>query len=249
MQQQLYQKHDWLLLKARYYLELAQINTHWSKDPETSIALLQQADTLLAAIADQQLFSVRQTIAKDIAQLQALPKIDIAGLLSQLDAIQTLIANLPLKLPFNSPSINAEEKNTTSTWQERLKQNMHSLKKLVVIRRHEENFKPLLSPTYHALLCESIQLNLQQAQWAILQNNPAIYQLSLSQALKEIKQTFDENAQETQSLVKQIQVLQQVKLVVPNPDIDESLLLLNQAIAAKTSPLETTSNPQGEKAK
>ncbi|WBV63406.1 uroporphyrinogen-III C-methyltransferase [Legionella pneumophila 130b] len=47
MKQKLYQNNDWLLLKARYYLELAQINVHWSDNFNTSVALLQQADALL----------------------------------------------------------------------------------------------------------------------------------------------------------------------------------------------------------
>ncbi len=68
------QKQDWLLLKARYYLELAQINAHWSDDQQVTIALLQQADALLRTIPDQQLFTVRQAIAQEITQLQVLPK-------------------------------------------------------------------------------------------------------------------------------------------------------------------------------
>ncbi len=43
LKQKMYQNQDWLLLKARYYLELGQLNTHWSTDYQTTIALLQAA--------------------------------------------------------------------------------------------------------------------------------------------------------------------------------------------------------------
>lgn len=247
LHQQAYQKHDWLLLKARYYLELAQINAHWSQDTETTIALLQQADLILKAIPDQQLFSVRQAIAKDIAALNALPKIDRAGLLSQLDATKELISTLPLKLPFIA--MGSSDKNTHGSWQAELKHNMNLLKNLIVIRRNDANSTTLLSPLSHRLLSESIQLNLQQAQEAILQNDAQIYQITIAQAIKSIEKAFDGNAQVTQSVIKQLKVLQEVKLESAKPIVDESLPLLNQIIAARVSQPIIPAIPEGEKAK
>lgn len=86
MKQKLYQNNDWLLLKARYYLELAQINVHWSDNFNTSVALLQQADALLKGMNIPKIFTIRQTIAKEIAQLKSISVVDITGILSQLDA-------------------------------------------------------------------------------------------------------------------------------------------------------------------
>lgn len=251
IQQYLYQKQDWLLLKARYYLELAQINAHWSDDQQTTITLLQQADALLLTIPDQHLFAVRQAIAKEIAQLKAYPKIDITGLLSQLDATQSVIADLPIKQPFSSNQTSSEkttEKIAASSWRERLRNSMNVLEKLVVIRRNDKDIQPLVSPLHQTLLRDSIRLNLQAAQWAILQNNPAVYQLSLTQALHDIKRAFDENAVNTQALIKQLQVLQQKKLIATKPVLEASLSLLNQWIESKNSQVINASTTEGDKA-
>ena len=238
LQQGSYQSKDWLLLKVRYYLELAQINAQWSDNWQTTSALLQQADTQLATIHDQRLFNVRKTIASEIAELKAMPKPDTAGLLSQLDAAFSSITQLTLK-----PAVTKEDENnpsdtankSPSSWQEHMKESVSLLEKLVVVRRHNEDIVPLPSPVYESMLREGIRLNLQEAQWAVLQNNEAVYQLSLTQAIKNIKRSFELTATNTSSLLKQLQALQQTHLVQQKPLLEQSLPLLNQVIESKNS--------------
>ncbi|KTD33307.1 uroporphyrinogen III methylase [Legionella nautarum] len=248
LQQRLFQTQDWLLLKARYYLELAQINAHWSDDQGATISLLQQADALLRNIPDQQLFNIRQAIAQEIVQLQSLPKIDVAGLLSQLDAAENAIDNLPIKQPLDNSQLNQASNKENPGWRQKFKESIYVLEKLVVVRRNDEDIQPLLSPLHQTLLRDSIRFNLQEAQWALLHNNSKIYQLALSQALKNIKRAFNENALATQTLIKQLQSLQQEKLETVRPTIDQSLILLNQLIASKQTQSMDTSTTEGGKA-
>ncbi|KTC87347.1 MULTISPECIES: uroporphyrinogen-III C-methyltransferase [Legionella] len=249
MQQRLFQTQDWLLLKARYYLELAQINAHWSDDQEATIGLLQQADALLRNIPDQQLFNVRQAIAQEIVQLQSLPKIDVAGLLSQLDAAENVIDNLPIKQPLDDSQLNQKIDKENPTWRQKFKESLYVLEKLVVVRRNDEDIQPLLSPLHQTLLRDSIRFNLQEAQWALLHSNPKIYQLALSQALNNINRAFDENALATQTLIKQLQSLQKEKLERVRPTLDQSLTILNQLIDSKqTQSMDTSTTKEGGKA-
>lgn len=125
---------------------------------------------------------------------------------------------------------------------------MNVLEKLVVIRRNDEDIQPLLSPLHQTLLRDSIRFNLQEAQWALLQNNSKIFQLSLAQALKEINRAFDENAVATQALIKQLQNLQQEKLETITPTLNQSLSLLNQLIESKnTQNTEIPATTEGAK--
>ncbi len=237
LQQRLYQSNDWLLLKARYYLELAQINAHWSDNLQTTAALLQQADAILANVHDQQLFNIRQVIAKETAELQAIPRLDITGLLSQLDAALDTIATLPLKLAVtltDKKNIPKEESDkTSSTWQRSLKNSVSLLESLVVIRRHNEDIVPLPSPAYESMLREGIRLNLQEAQWAILQNNDPVYQFSLTQAIQNIKHSFAPDDPGTTALLKQLITLQKTHLILRKPILEQSLPLLNKLIESK----------------
>jgi uroporphyrin-3 C-methyltransferase len=238
LRQRSYQTQDWLLLKARYCLELAQINAHWSDNSDTTIALLHQADILLADIHDQRAYPIRQAITNEIGILHSMPKLDIAGLLSQLDAAQSIVAHLELK-PAVAPVENSPtdaRKKSTSSWHARLKESVSLLEKLVVVRRHDEDILPLPSPIYESMLREGIRLNLQEAQWAVLQNNDDIYHFSLTQALNNIGRTFAPNMAATDALIKQLNSLQQVHLAQPKPILEQALPLVNQLIESKNSP-------------
>ncbi|MDP1603114.1 MAG: uroporphyrinogen-III C-methyltransferase [Legionella sp.] len=237
LKQRLYQKQDWLLLQARYYLELAQINAHWSKDQKTTTALLQEADGVLQGMSMQELLPVRQAIATEISQIKARPVVDITGLLSQLDAAQSLISDLPIKQSVSDPEATHQKAKTTSssTWRNTLNDSVDLLQKLVVIRHHDGDIQPILSPMHQALLRENVRMNLQQAQWAVLQNNAAVFDYSLTNAIKEIEKTFEKSAKNTQSLIEQLQALQQIKLNVPVPALNRSLKLLNELIDSNNS--------------
>ncbi|CAM2822955.1 uroporphyrinogen-III C-methyltransferase [Legionella worsleiensis] len=234
IKQRLYQNQDWLLLKAQYYLELAQINTHWSDNFNTSIALLQQADALLSQINTPQIFAVRQIIAKEIAQLKATPIQDIPGLLSKLDAAQISVSNLTIQSPLEKNQLSATKNDLDSsrfaTWKAQFKNSLKSLEQLVIVRRTDENITPLMSPLFESALKETIRLNLQQAQWAILHKNNAVYQLALQQACNAIKRVFDTKAQDTAALLHQLTELQNIKFIQEQPEIGTALPQLHQII-------------------
>ena len=245
--QRVYQTKDWLLLKAQYCLELAQINAHWSSNLQTTAALMAQADELLAQIQDQRIFAVRQAIAKELSLIEATPKTDITGILSQLDAAQMLAIDLPLKKPVKHPSTDdstSADETSSSAWGKRLQQNISLLEKLVVIRHHSSNaaIEPLPTPSEETILRESLRLNLQQAQWSVLKNNETLFQWLLTQSLKSVQRSFDTDNVSSQTLIKLLQGLQKVDLEQKNPPLDKSLQLLNQIIDSGNKPESPTDN-------
>ncbi|BCA96843.1 hypothetical protein TUM19329_32040 [Legionella antarctica] len=234
MDQKLYQNQDWLLLKARNYLELAQINAYWSDDVNAAISLLLQADKLLEQLSSPKIFAVRQAVAKEIAQLKAIPKVDVTGILSQLDAAQVNVSTLTIQANIDEPESNGTIKTPKtahpSAWQTRLQDSVHLLEKMVVVRRDDENIKPLMSPLYESTLRESIRMSLQEAQWAIINNNPVVYQLALKQASSNLKRAFNQNSKNTEELLKQLDDLQKIKITRERSVIELALPLLNQII-------------------
>ncbi|ABQ54384.1 TPA: uroporphyrinogen-III C-methyltransferase [Legionella pneumophila] len=250
MKQKLYQNNDWLLLKARYYLELAQINVHWSDNFNTSVALLQQADALLKGMNIPKIFTIRQIIAKEIAQLKSISVVDITGILSQLDAAQAAINNLSIQSVVDQQEvlnhITKSEESGKIGWRNRLQDSVNFLEKLVVIRRHNENIQPLISPLYESAIKENIRLNLQEAQWAILNNNPAVYQFALNQAIANLKRVFNESSQNTDALIKQLSTLQNVKLTQEKPVVGQAIPLINQMIDNKELLVDQANSKKGE---
>ena len=252
LQERWYQNNDWILLKARYYMELAEINSTWNNNTASTIAILQLADGLLASLHDPELSTVRQALIKEMTQLQAESGMDQLSVLAQLDGIKLRISQLSIKNPFTLKADNTPEANhtETSSWPGQLDNSLRFLEKLVVIRHHDEAIEPLLSPEYESILRESCFLNLQKAQWAVTQRNDEMYQLSLTQAINTVTRAFDIKNSNTQALLKMMQTLQQIHWDAPKPISKEPMLLLNKLIQSNKSSMpnaEHTELPESSK--
>lgn len=243
LKQYLNQNNEWLLLRVRYYLELAQMNAHWQADRTITLALLKQADALLADIQDQRVFNIRQQMAKDIEAIKALPELDTIGLLSQLDAVQQQLKLLTIEIPQLSQALSSS--SSPQSWRMKLNNSLESLKQLVVIRRNDINTPPLLTSAQKDIWLQMIQLELQEAQWAVLQKNEPVFQLALNQALRTIQQNFTLNDARTKSVVNTLQNLKKTLFVSHFPDLSQSLQLLNQLITAESAPKKI--NAEGAK--
>jgi uroporphyrin-III C-methyltransferase len=227
--------NTWRLFKARFYLELAMINTHWSQNTETSIALLQEADAVLSMLHDPRVIAIRQALAKEISDTQAIQTIDLTGILTRFDAIQQTLNQLtpkhaiPLTRPTH-PDTNTALFNPSATWREHLKESVQFLRQLVVIRHHDDSMDALLVPGYESLLRETIRLNLQEAQWAVIQQNQAIYQIVLTQAIRTLSVAFDGDKPATKVIIQQLQSLQDIPFDTKKPTMSRSLDQINQWI-------------------
>lgn len=232
-----YQSNDWILQKARYYLELAAINAHWSKNLQETAILLKQADTLLASVHGEQLFAIRQALAKEQTEVLQIPAVDMTGILAELDAIQhTIDKFLPRKWLAKKPIEEKNTANSSSTWRARLKASLQQLDSFIVIRHQDDLIQSLLTPTYEAMLRENIRFNLQEAQWAVLQQNQAVYDLSLEQSIDNIKRLFDAHEPQVNAIIDQLNTLKKRQLVQPEAVLGEALKLLNQLIDKPANP-------------
>ncbi|RUR12023.1 uroporphyrinogen-III C-methyltransferase [Legionella sp. km772] len=244
------QSQDWLLLKARYYLELAQINAHWATDinAQSTIALLQQADLTLEQMNAAELFKIRQIIAQELLELKSAHHLDLPGLLSQLDAIQSSITQLPvqktLAIQADSATQSQPPEVSGSLWKTQLNNSLDMLGKLVVIRRNDEEIKPLLSPVFESLIKESLELNIQEAQWAILNQNPIAYQLALNQAITTLQRGFNKQTK-TNRLIQQLKELQKLNLVGEKIEVGKALPLINALIEQRQVLNPGKTNNQG----
>jgi uroporphyrin-3 C-methyltransferase len=222
--------NHWLLLKAHYTLELAQLNAYWSTDRNTTITLLKQADSLLAQQQSPQLFPVRQALAREITEQETAPMLDQAGILSQLDAVQQQIVTRPFQQtsPLKQEITLTHTTKLPDSWQGRIHACLGLLKQFFVVRYHPDPLQPLLTPAYKALQRETIRLNLQEAQWAILQRNEAVYQLVLKQTMFNVNRAFGKNNTSTQSLIQVLTDLKNIPIHETKIIPETSLAILNQ---------------------
>ena len=243
-----YQNQDWLLLKARYYLELAEINNHWTKDYNTSIALYQETDALFKQLNESKFLQLRQALAKDIAQLKSIPTLDTAGLLSQLEAAQEMLSKIKFQPKLNTTlaeNSGTQSSESNSGWRQHMKESMTYLSKLVVIHKEDEQVQPLLSPLLQRLMKEAILLNLQRAQWAILSQNGLGFKLALKQAIEQLKKAGLKDEAIREQFVKQLKTLEQTSFPEKQIIEGQALPLLNTLIKEKDHSINLVPTKRG----
>jgi len=230
---------DWRLLKARHLLELAVLNAHWSTDKDATVAMLREADAFLAPIHNPKLLPVREGLAQDITEQLSNPTTDVTALLTRLDAIQAKTWNLPIKpLPLETSSESLPEENTNKP--NRMASVINFLKNLVVIHYNPDKLEPKPTLAYEAMLRATVRLNLQEAQWAILERNDAVYHVALTQAMSSLEHTFSSDATPTQALIGQLKQLNEKKLRTDLVMPEQGLNALNHVITPPAKAISAT---------
>lgn len=239
IQQKLPSKEDEniVLANASQLIHLAHYNLTYLYNIDSALAALSLANKQLATITnpDTRLTDLRHLLSTSIVALQALPHFDLANNLSQLHALQCQILELPpLALTIRStPKINPTI-NTETTWTRAIQDSLTNFRQLIVIRHLNKPIKPLLSKERQQYIQLNLQLLIEQAQWALLHYEPAVYQASLQQAEKIIQANFDANYVTTQAILQNIEQLKKIQLS-PLPDLTPLL----QSITS----IEKTTNP------
>ena len=114
------------------------------------------------------------------------------------------------------------------------------LKNLVVIHYNPDKLEPKPTLAYEAMLRATVRLNLQEAQWAILERNDAVYHLALTQAIHNLERTFSSDATRTQALLGQLQQLNEKKLRINLVMPEEGLKALNLVITPPVKAISST---------
>lgn len=227
----------WRFAEAKYLVQLANYHLTFTRDVPAALALLQTAEQRIATINDPTLLHIRQLIANSIVELQAVPKLDLAGLLTRITALQVQTIRLPaIGLP--PPEITPEEQKPENLARSPLRKAINdswvTLQKIVVIRRQDEQIQPLLSPEQQTYLQQNLQLILQQAQWAALRGQEDVYQSSLNQAQKWVEHYFAGNLPATQAFIRSIGDLKKIHVQPPLPDLAPLALAVQQVTLKPT---------------
>lgn len=219
-------RQSWLLAETEYLLRLANQRLMTEQTTTGALALLRSADDIIVDLDETGLYTVRTAIAKEIAAMQALGETDIEGYFLRLSALFDQIKKMNLLQPIvqkapNIGELNLSDHNYTETFNILI----DKLLGLVRISQRDEPIKPLLLPRQHYYVQQNLRLILEQAQLALLQRRPALYEKSLDQAALWITDYFQLNNTST-SLLNSIEQLRKIDIAPKMPDISGSLKLL-----------------------
>lgn len=227
-----YKTNDWLMQKARYYLELANINNKWTNDFQTTQSLLAGADRTLKNLTTDDIIEVRKIIAEEELSVATANKLDIMKVLTELHAIANSLNELKIKKPCidsTQSTIDKDEKNDTA-WQKHFKKSLGTLNQLVIIRRTDDTPIQKLTPKYQAAVRANLQLNIQQMQWAVISRNQDVFKLSCKQALDSIKLIYNTDEPHTKVVIEKLEKIDDTDLTLTKANIGRALRDLEKLI-------------------
>lgn len=249
-------RDDWKLAEAEYLLRLANQRVLLERNSGNAVALAQTVDEILRDLNDPDLHLVRRALAMETGELKLAGDIDREGVYLRLLALSQQIDKLSLIEPLGDNSDpwllydeEAEEQAQLeeSYWKKFKRGTNELLKKFghhLRIRDYAEPTPAVLPPDNQIYLKLNMRLMLEQAQSALLREEPQIYQASLEKAREWLELYFPLNSQSV-AVKAEVTELQGVIISQSLPNFSESIALLKAYIERKHK-VSTAANGDNE---
>ncbi|MEH6563763.1 MAG: uroporphyrinogen-III C-methyltransferase [Halopseudomonas sp.] len=225
-------REDWKLAEAQYLLRLASLRLLAVQDVSAARELLRTVDGILKSMPDSGLYGVREQLAQYQAELAGLPELDRPGVFLRLAALRDQVERLVL-LPV--PEFDPDEVTTEEEYADRLQRRDRWDRVLMRLERYVRvDFQrgkvitPLLDEAEMQRVQRTLQLTIEQAQWAALRGEEKVYQASLTQSEKILGQYFELDNPQVEGMQKQFHALHEEAVSLNPPD----LAPLQQSLAA-----------------
>jgi uroporphyrin-3 C-methyltransferase len=228
---QMSEKKNALLLaqEAVYLLTLAKYNLVYANNITLAQKLMVEANQKIGQMNDPNSIALQKSINDNLMALSTVHKIDIASLISRIAAISdqvSTLSNSSLSPPATKVEVSTAENRG---WKQKLMNTFKSLRDIIAIRRLPEPISPLASLENQYSILGSVRLHLTQAQFAILYQDPTLYQNSLQEAKKPLQRFYAKNPKGIK-LIESISELQKIEIKPPLPDLTNVLALLHTYI-------------------
>lgn len=210
---------DWMLADATHLSRLAMYVLQVNADVPTAISLLKTADRQIAALNDSKYQSLRQALIKSITQLQAVPTVDLDGLIAKLVALSQQVETLPM---VSTPVQTQAYQEQKTGWQKTL----YKLKHVMLIEKNVQGMPAYLSQSQRASLRLHIMQLLSQVQWAVLHRKQTVYQTSLQQIQHLLEHYYVAQDAGTKAMLTSVQELQAIDIAPTLPDLQPSVNVL-----------------------
>ncbi len=220
-------KNAWQRAEIEHLLLVANTRLQLQRDLEGTRIALQLADSRLASLSNPAYFSVREKIAQELGQLEAVPRIDAQALALKLDSLTTQVdamATRPVRVGQFDTELQFSGGPAESAWYTKLWISIQdAVSSLVSVRRDVDRREPLLPPEQGFYLRQNLRLQLESARLAALRLDTVNYRAALSQAENWLQRYFDSEQAACKAALQTIRTLQPMELKPALPDISGSL--------------------------
>lgn len=241
-------RSDWKLAEAEYLLRLASLRLLAAQDVRSARELLEAVDDILQSQPDSGVFAVREQLARYQTQLEALPVVDRAGIYLKLAALHGQVDEL-VALPV--PVFDPDEVTPEEEFEDRLARRTRGERMLMRLERYVRvDFQrgkvitPLLDEAEMQRVRRTLQLTLEQAQWAVLRGEGEVYRTSMERAGEVLEQFFEMENPQVRAMRSRLDRLAAEPITVNPPDLSP----LQQGLASYIQSRRTPATGSGESA-
>ncbi|WP_150539561.1 uroporphyrinogen-III C-methyltransferase [Actinobacillus vicugnae] len=225
----------WKLSDADFLLNNALRKLVLDNDIDTTKSLLQEADAVLAQVANGQVDNIRAAIKNDLAQLANVNNVDQNSIMQHLTTLANNLDDLPMLANESSeePVIaSGEVSDSIQDWQNNIKKSVDSFLDhfIRVSDRNKADEKAFVAPNQEIYLRENIRLRLQIAILAVPRQQNELYKKSLDAVGTWIRSYFDTQNENVKNFLKELDELTEQSVYVDAPTRLQSLELLEQLL-------------------
>lgn len=228
---------QWHVMEAQYLVKLANDQLTLGQDFPAAIALLHQAEAIMAQQTESSALAIQKSIEADLAALQNAPVVDVGKTYEAMAEIDQHIGTLPLQevpLVKSGESKNGQQSASSETgWRAWLARFWQAMSDMVIVRHGPSAVLPLVLPEEKHFLYQNAHAQMACAMWGLLHANNAIYHASLSLLVAWVQLYFEKQAPSTQAVIEKLQALQQLNIAPPIIALKTTQAVFDQYVAGK----------------
>jgi uroporphyrin-3 C-methyltransferase len=226
----------WVRAEAMYLLDLAERRLNLEHDVVTAIVAMETADARLATLGDPAVTDVRQLLAKELAELRAVPVPDLPAVLKRLAAIEDAVPALPvLGIPVTEARRPASEPEPKGRFRRGLHRLAQALGDLVSLKRIDPATTRLVTQEEQSLRRQHLELLLFAARVAAMEPDAAAYQQSLQAAATWLAQFFDLSSPAVTGVQAEIEALRSISIAPPLPPVGAAARQLQRVMGGNAA--------------
>lgn len=224
----------WKIREAEYLLNLANLKLQLEADVAGAIVLFESADRALVEAQRDGALYIRQTIAEEIAQLRALEPLDREGVYFRLESLAGEITRLDLLLSLRESIASGGNAETdTAADSGFIASGLEFLGNVFVWRRWDERPEFELVAGQEEYIRESIRLQIEQAQLALLMRDAAMYRASLQAGLDQLQSYTGAGGGSAAGLAAEFGELLLIDIAPELPVLNQSLNQVGEFLAGE----------------
>ncbi|VVN73800.1 uroporphyrinogen-III C-methyltransferase [Pseudomonas fluorescens] len=243
-------RKDWRLAEAEHLLRLASLRLSALQDISSAHALVQGADEILREQNDPASFAAREQLAKSLAALRSTEQPDRTGLFLQLGALRDQVVELSALAPeYQDRGDSLLGLTADGDGASRWAQWWDEISRYIRIDFNaDKNVRPLLAGQSLTQVRLALSLALEQAQWAALNGQAAVYTQALAEARDVLKSNFNQDNPQSKLMLERVGELSKQPVTVITPDLATTLSAVQVYLERRNPSVEESVNTSAKPA-